>query len=761
MQHVQDAPTTPWSEIDRLAALDGYHVLGTSPEAAFDDLARVAAVVCGTPAAAVSFVAEDRLCFKAAVGFDLREAPRQGSFCELALNGATPVVVPDALADRRFAGGPLVAGGPFVRFYAGVPLITAEGLPLGTLCVLDAAPHPDGLDARQIFALVALARQVMALLELRRTREARARSEERLTLTADIAGAVGGWTWDGAADRVYADPVFAEMFGLSRSATSQGVPTQAVIAAIHPADRHRIRAALSVVAARAGDFAEECRVVLPDGQVRWVFARAHCFHEAGRPARYPGVAIDVSERKAAAERLRLREETAQLALDAGHIGTFDYVPSTGALVWDARCKELFGLPADAPVDYATFLAGLHPDDREATDIAVRDTLDSAGGGEFDIEYRTIGLADGGVERWIAARGRTYRQEDGVTRFIGTVRDVTQRRRAEEQLRTAEASVRVALAAAQLGRFDHDPSTGRRFWDDRCREIFGVADEFDVSFEAVVAAIHPDDRDRVLAAVAAATGPGGGRLEVSYRIARLSDGEERWIAASGAAMFRGGVCVRFLGVVADVTAAKRQEEHLRLLVNELNHRVKNSFAMVQALATQSFREIALPQAAMQAFSGRLVALARAHDALTRRNWEGADMREVLESTLAVHGAGGAGRFEISGPRVRLSAKHALSVSMALHELSTNALKYGALSDPRGRVAVSWQVDTASRPARLRLRWEETGGPPVAPPTRRGFGSRLLERGLAAELGGEVVVAYEPEGVVCTMNVPLVETRAEPE
>lgn len=762
MRHVSDGPMPIWSEFDRLAVLESYHVVDTPSERALDDLARLAAAVCGAPAAAISFVAADRLWLKAAVGIALADAPRQSSFCDSALRGAGLLVVADARADQRFTAMPLVPGGPPVRFYAGAPLTTAEGLPLGTLCVFDTTPRPGGLDEQQGFALEALARQVMAQLELRRVREARARSEERLSLTVDIAGAVGAWTWDGVTDRIYADGVFAEIFGLPEAAATEGVPTRAVIAAIHPADRNRIRLALTAAAAQAGDVAEECRVVRPDGGVRWVFARAHCFHEAGQPARYPGVVIDISERKAVAERLRITEETARLALEAGRIGTYDFVPATGALTWDARCKELFGLPADAAVDYAVFLAGLHPDDREEAEAAVGAALDPGGNGEFDIEYRTIGLTDG-VERWIAAKGRTFRQLDGQVRFIGTVRDVTQRRHAEDAMRGAEASVRVALAAAELGRFDHDPSTGRRFWDARCREIFGIgAGEPDIAFDAVIAAIHPDDVAAVLAAVDRVTSPdGGGRLEIQFRATRLSDGEERWISATGATFFRDGVCTRFLGVVADVTEAKRHEQHLRLLVNELNHRVKNSFAMVQALASQSFREIGLPAEAMQAFSGRLIALAKAHDALTRRNWEGADLHEVLEPTIATHGGVEGGRFDISGPRVRLSAKLALSISMALHELSTNALKYGALANDRGIVRVSWDVDAMSQPPRLRLCWRESGGPPVVEPTRRGFGSRLLERGLAAELGGAVILAYEPEGLACTMDVPLAEAPLEKE
>lgn len=758
--HQVEQSALPWSEVDQSAALRRYSALDAPPDPAFDDIVRLAAQACAAPAAFVGFVAGDRLRLRASVGLpsqaDVALPPREPSL--LAAGGT---VIVDVEADPAARDHPLFRGPPAWRFHAGVPLVTPEGSPIGLLGVLAPEPRAAGLDAAQAVALQALARQAMALIELGRAGAARDRSEEWLTLALDASGAIGTWSWDPAADLVFADAVFADLFALPSATAAQGVATRDVLAAIHPGDRHRVRVALYAAAASAGDFAEECRVVRPDDTVRWVLARGRCFHEAGRAARYPGVVVDISERKRQTERLRMSEMAARLALEAGRIGTFVYVPDTGSLTWDVRCKELFGLPPEAAVDYATFLAGLHPDDRATVDAAVAATLDPAGNGEYDVEYRTIGLADGGVERWIAAKGRAFRAADDVVHFVGTVRDITQRRASEEALKTAEANVRVALAAAQLGRWDHDPSTGRRFWDERCCEIFGVGETAQMSFEALLAAVHPEDRQRVVAAVRDATDPAGdAHLRVQYRIRRFSDGEERWIAASGAALFTDGVCTRFLGVVADITQTKRNEEYLHLLVNELNHRVKNSFALVQALASQSFRDADVPAEPLQAFSGRLVALSRAHDALTGQNWEGADLREVLAPTVAAHG-GGADRFDISGPRVRLSAKLALSVSMALHELSTNALKYGALSNEAGRVRVSWHVDAAASPPRLRLRWQEEGGPPVVAPRRRGFGSRLLERGLAAELGGEVVVAYEPAGVVCTMSVPLVETRVEAE
>lgn len=216
---------------------------------------------------------------------------------------------------------------------------------------------------------------------------------------------------------------------------------------------------------------------------------------------------------------------------------------------------------------------------------------------------------------------------------------------------------------------------------------------------------------------------------------------------------GGVAVALRDVTERAEAQRKMreaEEHLRLMVLELNHRVKNNLATVQAIAVQTLRGTESPAEAREAFLQRITALATAHDILTREQWEGAGVAEIAEGVLrALDGA--EERVKLEGPGLRLSPKAALSLSMAFHELGTNALKYGALSMPAGEVRLSWR--TAGTPATLEVDWEERGGPPVVTPTARGFGSRLLERGLAAELRGEVQMIFEPEGFRCTIRAPL--------
>jgi two-component sensor histidine kinase len=204
----------------------------------------------------------------------------------------------------------------------------------------------------------------------------------------------------------------------------------------------------------------------------------------------------------------------------------------------------------------------------------------------------------------------------------------------------------------------------------------------------------------------------------------------------------------VGTNVDVTERKVAEEHQRLLINELNHRVKNTLAIVQGIAWQSFRGPGVQAGAREAFEGRLAALAAAHDVLTRQNWEAGSILEIVAEATAPHHAAD-GRLTAEGPAVDLEPKTAVALALAMHELATNAVKHGALSTPAGRVEVRWSVHGGL----LRLSWRESGGPLVPPRRGRGFGVRLLEQGLAAELGGEVTLEFRPEGLVCRVEAPL--------
>jgi two-component sensor histidine kinase len=198
---------------------------------------------------------------------------------------------------------------------------------------------------------------------------------------------------------------------------------------------------------------------------------------------------------------------------------------------------------------------------------------------------------------------------------------------------------------------------------------------------------------------------------------------------------------------------RAEALQGLLVNELNHRVKNTLATIQAIAWQTFRDTPDPKEARHKLDARLTALARTHDVLSAEKWHSADIREIVNGVIEPYSATDDRRLHLSGPELRLKPHPALMVSMMLHELATNAAKYGALSTGGGEVFIDWAAIDDAGGQRLRLRWQEAGGPSVQPTRRKGFGSTLIEKGFATQLGGRAKLEFAPAGVTCTLECPL--------
>lgn len=331
----------------------------------------------------------------------------------------------------------------------------------------------------------------------------------------------------------------------------------------------------------------------------------------------------------------------------------------------------------------------------------------------------------------------------------SINDVTERMAAERELRQSAQRLDLAVRANRIGIFDWHVPSGAAVWNREMEEIFGLPPGgFEGHTDHFRRRVVPEDLARIEAETAEALAGGRDLVEFEFRIVR-EDGAVRWLGGAAQYVFnRKGEPVRMVGINVDITDRKVSEEHQRLLINELNHRVKNTLSIVQGIAWQSFRAGGVPVAVRDAFEGRLTALSAAHNVLTRQSWEAGSIVPIVQEATAPHHAGD-GRLSIRGPAVDLEPKTAVALALAMHELATNAVKYGALSSTIGRVDIDW----TTKGGLLRLVWRETGGPPVVAPERKGFGARLLEQGLAAELAGRVSLDFRPEGLVCEIEALL--------
>jgi len=333
-------------------------------------------------------------------------------------------------------------------------------------------------------------------------------------------------------------------------------------------------------------------------------------------------------------------------------------------------------------------------------------------------------------------------------------DAVERARTEAALRKSEERLQLAIeASGVVGTWDWDIPSDLIYADERFAALFGVDPDTiatGVPLSDFTNGIHPDDREYVQDQIREALETGK-HYAAEYRTIG-TDGQMQWVSAQGRCYYVAGQPVRFPGIVVDITERKRAEEHRELLIHELNHRVKNTLATVQSIASQSLRNADAMEEARSAMEARLLALSRAHDVLTRENWEGAGLFEIVREAMAPYRHERERRIHMDGPDIRLSPRMALAIAMALQELATNAVKYGALSNEVGEVRIAWSVSDGSD-KRLHLTWSETNGPAVEVPKRPGFGTRLIERSLAQDLHGKATIDFARTGIVCTVDAPI--------
>lgn len=444
---------------------------------------------------------------------------------------------------------------------------------------------------------------------------------------------------------------------------------------------------------------------------------------------------------------RSGEALLKAMLDAAEVvaGVVELLPDDYRILTANRsASDLYGLPAGGLDGMTGREQGLTEDQvaRRVSTLKKVWAAQATRTGEYSFRFPN------GRERWFFG---TYSPLHGSTPMVAfVILDITARREAQLQVERQGARLSLALNVTGLGLWDYDVGADRVDWDERTRQLFGAQGEGTIDFAAYAATVHPEDFPLVAAAYRqAVTGENSGVYVVEHRTKSAGEGgSATWIRGAARVLFDpDGRPSHVIGTAQDISAQVAARERQDLLLAELNHRVKNNLAAVQAIAAQTMRGAAdNPAAFRAAFDSRIQSMARGHDLLTRNAWEAADLRDVIDAALAPFATE---LFDIKGGAVAapLTPEMAVNLVMVLNELATNAVKYGALS-ANGRVSIVWDVSDGL----MTLEWRERGGPPVTTPTHTGFGTRLTLAALQA-YGGKVELVFPSEGVECRMKAPL--------
>jgi PAS domain S-box-containing protein len=499
-------------------------------------------------------------------------------------------------------------------------------------------------------------------------------------------------------------------------------------------------------------FEIEKRYLRSDGSVVWVRnAVSPILDSTGKPDSILAVSIDITGYRHAQEELRESEALKGSILDAALdcIVSIDHM--SRVIEWNTAAERTFGYPREAALgrDLAELI--IPPEYRERHREGMAHYLAT---GEGPVLNKRIELdavrADGSrlpVELAISPISARDRP-----RFTAYLRDLTLRRQAEAAQREGEQRLRLTYEHAFTSIAEVDPRGRFLRVNEQLSIITGYSRE-ELLGRTFLDITHPEEREADLDQFRRQMAGDIAAYALEKRYIR-KDGSTVWVELSASRVDdESGNPLYGIRVVRDITERKRAEEHQRLLINELNHRVKNTLTTVQSIAFQTLRNAPTPENAQMALSSRLIALSKAHDVLTRESWEAAGLHQIVAEAMDPFKAQGENRIQVAGLEVRLPPSMALAIAMALQELATNAVKYGALSNETGKVGLRWSLDKTNNSAYLHLRWEESGGPPVHPPSRRGFGTRLIERSLAGDLHGEAKIEFAATGLVCTITAPV--------
>lgn len=496
----------------------------------------------------------------------------------------------------------------------------------------------------------------------------------------------------------------------------------------------------------------EYRVRTKDGEYRWVLDSASPIKgPSGALQGYIGSIVDNQSRKAAELARDRSDRRLHIALQASGIGIWEWNVAPNQFEFSQRARDIFGF-TEGDVTFERLKQVIVPADLPEVLRLSAAALDPKVRSKETYRYRIVRETDAEL-RWIEAHGEalfaTTSGEDRAETYIGTFEDITA---AEERDRTLkEESVRLALAldAAQLAVWELDILNDRIAPSPMLNVLYGFAPDATPTVEELRSRYAPGERERLekLGRQAAERGDDRIRVEVKHV---MPDGSIKWLliqAQTAAPTPEGGP--RAIGVVMDVTERKLHEEKLAVAAREMQHRIKNSLALVQSLVQQSFRRDRSVDEGKEAFNSRLRAYVGVTELLSGERKGEATLSQLLDQALAPFRETTASSFVLDGPDVTLSERAAFGLGLAIHELATNATKYGSLSVDDGVVSITWTVAAGQ----LHLVWRESGGPPVLEPTSRGFGTKLLQGAVLQGGEGTAELVFHPDGIAFEVTLPI--------
>ncbi|MDB5542692.1 MAG: hypothetical protein JWQ89_4419 [Devosia sp.] len=514
---------------------------------------------------------------------------------------------------------------------------------------------------------------------------------------------------------------------------------------VHPDDLEDAARRWGEKLAMREPYEAEFRLRRHDGAFRWHIARAvPIFDGEGQISRWIGTNTDIDDQKRAVEALAESEARLRLAIEAGQLAVWELDVPTHHVTPSPALNRLYGFPEDAMPTAEDYRSRYAPGE---TERLAQLGAEAAERGDTDLEVEVRHLWPDGTEKWLLIRAQAA---DGGKRAIGVVIDITERKRVEQRLVESERRFRLSQNAAGIASLELDIPTGTVIGSEHFWDLWGLSPRESVHISVLEDIVLPVDKD--VRSTPETRKNGTAVPNVEYRIRRPDNGEVRWLSRHIEFIHdEAGKPIQMFGVMRDITEEKEAQSRQQMLTHELEHRIKNILAMVSAIASQTLRNSDI-ETASAALNERLRALSNAHDILNKTRWTEASLGEVVAATIAPMPSE---RISVEGPPVALSPKMALSLALAVNELGTNALKYGALSNDTGRVEITWGFKPASddAPRMLEWRWTEHGGPQVSAPSRRGFGRFLVERVLAGDFGGTVRIDYLPGGVHCVLSAPF--------